>query len=310
MKRVLLTGASGLLGSNLARDWAGNLQVTGVVHQHLLDLAGVELVALDLTQPSAAERLMEQVQPELVVNCAAATSIDDCERHPQAARRLNCDLAGWVAAAAAGAGVRLIHISTDAVFDGGRGGYHESDPPSPINVYGRSKLAGEAAVQEAYPQALIVRTNLFGWNPPHKRNLAEWFLAKLVEGQPCPGFTDVCFSPVLVNQLGEVLLELASTDAGGVMHVGGASCLSKYEFGRKLAEGSGLDPELIRPTLLADVQLGAPRGQQLCLDSSYVERLLGRLLPAVETGIRRFWELRQLGSIQLREPYGISDSDA
>lgn len=299
MKRVLITGASGLLGSNLARDWAGAFDVTGVTHQHPADLPGVRMMSADLTQPGTAARLVNQVRPELVVNCAAATSIDDCERDPELAQLLNCDLAELVAAAAADAGSRLIHISTDAVFDGAQGRYREEDPPSPINAYGTSKLAGEAAVARAHPGALIVRTNLFGWNLPHKRNLAEWFLGRMADGRQCPGFSDVWFSPVLVNQLGEVLLELAETDAAGVIHAGGGTCLSKYEFGRKLAEAFGFDPELVRPNGLAAVELGAQRGQQLCLDSGRAEQLLGRAMPAVDGGMRRLRELRDRSSVEL-----------
>lgn len=299
MNRILITGASGLLGSNLAGDLADDFEVTGVVHRHTVELPGVELRTVDLSQAGSAGELIDAARPELVIHCAAAAQVDECERDPEMAMRLNRDMAGLVAAAARDAGARLIHISTDAVYDGQEGGYREADPPRPVNHYGRSKLDGEAAVRQAHPGALIVRTNLFGWNLPHKRNLSEWFLARMRRGDECPGFTDVWFSPILVNQLGQLLLELAESEAQGILHVGGGSCLSKYEFGVKLAAAFGLDQELVRPVELSTAELQARRAQRLCLDSSAAERLLGRPMPSIEEGIRRLWELRQRSPIAL-----------
>jgi dTDP-4-dehydrorhamnose reductase len=106
----------------------------------------------------------------------AATDIEACERDPALAHRLNTEMAQGVARAAAETGARLLHLSTDAVFDGADGSYREDQLPAPLNVYGKTKLAGEAAVSEAHPGALVVRTNFFGWNAKPKVNLAEWFL--------------------------------------------------------------------------------------------------------------------------------------
>lgn len=300
MDRLLITGASGLLGSNLARDLATRRQVFGVAHQHEANLPGVEMRTADLSVDGAAEQLLDEVRPELVIHCAAAAQVDACESDPEWALRLNRDMARRVARSAMVVGAGLIHISTDAVFDGRTGGYRESDPPSPVNVYGRSKLAGEQAVLEENPDALVVRTNIFGWNLAHKRNLAEWFLERIGAGERTPGFTAVWFSPMLVNHLTDVLMQLSGR-ANGILHVAGRTCLSKYEFGRKLAERFGYDPQLIEPALVDDAKLDAERGSRLCLDCGLAESILGREMPSVQAGIDRFWELRDRGTIALRE---------
>jgi dTDP-4-dehydrorhamnose reductase len=185
-------------------------------------------------------------------------------------------------------GARFLHISTDAIFDGDGSPFTEVSPARPTSVYGKSKLAGEQAVREVNPTATIVRTNLFGWSPVRADSLAEWFLGRLVRGESCPGFRDVSFSPILVNDLAEVLLKMLSAGLSGVYHVGGATCLSKYEFGRRLADLFGLRPALVRPASVDDAGMAAPRQKYLCLDSHKIERELGVRLPTIDEGLARF----------------------
>jgi dTDP-4-dehydrorhamnose reductase len=227
-----------------------------------------------------------------VIHCAAASEVDRCELDPAWAWRLNREMALNVAAAARKAGARLAHISTDAVFDGAAGYYRESDEARPITIYGESKLAGERAVQDAYPEALVLRINLFGWSPGPKRSLAEWFLSRLEAEETCPGFTDVFFSPLLAPHLGRAILDLLAAGASGVFHLPGQTCLTKYEFGVRLATEFGLDPDRIRPTSVDEAKLAARRPKQLCLNGEKAEAVLGRQLPGIESGLRELRETR------------------
>lgn len=289
MAVILITGASGLLGGNLARDYSAQYDVSGVFHSHRIALSGVKMIGADLTQDELTRRVIGKVQPDLVVHCAAATDVDRCQRDEAWAYRLNVEMARSVATAAAAREASLIHISTDAVFDGRQGGYSEHSEPAPINVYGASKLAGEAAVRKAHPDALIVRTNLFGWNlRRNHRSLAEWFLASLVEGRVIQGFGDVSFSPILVNDLGDLLLELWAKGAQGLLHLGGADCLSKHQFGRELAARFGHDPASIRRSSVDQAGLVAPRPKELCLDSGKAATVLARPVPSLAGGLDRF----------------------
>lgn len=288
MSHLLITGASGLLGANLARDFAPDHEVSGVFHRNRVPIAGVRMIGADLSQQRLARMVVGKVKPEIVIHCAAGTDVDRCQRDEEWAHRLNRDMAEHVAAAAAANGASLVHISTDAVFDGQKGDYSEEDRPEPVNIYGRTKLAGEEAVLDAHPGALIVRTNLFGRSLGTSRgSLAEWFLGELREGESPPGFTDVHFSPILVNDLGPLLLDLVGRGARGLFHIGGATCLSKFEFGRRLAAAFGYAPERIRPSTLEEVDLEAPRPKKLCLDCSKLERELGREVPTVDAGLGR-----------------------
>jgi dTDP-4-dehydrorhamnose reductase len=255
-------------------------------------------VSADLCQPGRAKEVFDRIQPDWVIHCAADTSIDELEGDPERAFRMNRDMAGNVAEAAKKTGSKLVHISTDAVFDGISGPYREDDPTQPMNVYGKSKLAGEQAVQAVCPEALIIRTNIFGWNAQPKSSLAEWFINNLMEGIPCKGFVDVYFNPLLVNQLWVILNSLMRLDLGGVFHLGSDQCISKYEFGIRLAESFDLNKELISAVEIETGSLRAPRPKNTCLDCSKIRKVINVGLLNLESHIGLFHELEQLGYVE------------
>ncbi len=287
MARVLITGVSGLLGSYLALAARQRHQVFGVYHRHPITLEDVRTVGADLSQAGAARELVETHRPDWVVHCAAATDVDRCEREPDWARKLNVEMSEFVAGACNDAGARLAHISTDAVFDGQTGDYREHDPAEPINVYGRTKLEGERAALSADPEALVVRTNLFGWSPDGRRGLAQFFVDRLEADQACPGFTDVTFSPLYASDLAEAVLGLLERGASGTMHLAGRTCLSKHEFGVRLARMLGLNPQLVEPASVDELGLVATRPKRLCLVSDRAEQALGAELPELDSGLKR-----------------------
>ena len=296
MTRVLVTGASGLLGANLILEAhrAGHTVVANS-RSRPIHHAEISWRPADLTDPGAVADLMDAAEPDWVVNCAAATDVDRCEGDREWAFGLNRDAAGYVAAAALKRRARLVHVSTDAVFDGEGGPYSESDLASPRNVYGESKLAGEIAVADVHPGAAIVRTNFYGWSPPGRISLAEWFLVGLNNNGRVNGFEDVCVSPLLANDLAGLMLDLLTAGAGGVFHLGSRNCVSKYEFGLKLAELYGLDGSSIQPVTVESVGLIAPRPKRLCLEVQKVERELQVELPSLERGLDRMEALDRSG---------------
>ena len=274
-------------------------EVIGVAGQQPLRGQPFEAVRIDLRDDDAVEHLLDRTGCEAVVHCAAMTDVDACETAPDAAWRLNARLPGRLAAAAAGRGLRLIHVSTDAVFDGVRGGYAEGDAPSPVNVYGRTKLAGERAVERAHPDAVIVRVNFFGWSATGRRSLAEWFFDHLRRGIRVGGFTDVRISPLLANDVANVLAALLARDVTGVFHAGAAHGLSKFEFGRLVAREFGFDEDLVTASVSAAAGLAAPRPRNLCLRSDRLARVLGVRPAAVEGGLTRLHELHRNGYREL-----------
>jgi dTDP-4-dehydrorhamnose reductase len=306
MARLLITGASGLLGANLVLAAKAQHEVTAVCHQHPIAVDGVRCVTVDLSRPGAADELIGAERPAWVVHCAAAADVDQCQRDPAWANRLNVEMADRVAEASAKAGARLVHVSTDAVFDGERGGYRESDAPRPVNVYGRTKLEGEQAVLARDPGAAILRTNFFGWHAWGRRGLAEWFLSQFETSKSVSGFVDSWIAPLLVNDLADLILEIAALELSGVYHAVGSECLSKYEFGRRLAVEFGFDGARVRPVPIDEAGLDAPRPRNLCLDNSKLKLDAGLHLPGASEGLIRFRQLKETG--YLRELKSLATS--
>jgi dTDP-4-dehydrorhamnose reductase len=288
LPRLLVTGAGGLLGANVVLQALGRCDV--VAHTYGMGLLpqGFEVIESDLVEDGAVERLLREVRPDWVIHCAALAEVDRCEKDPELARRVNAELAGRAARAAAASSARFLHISTDAVFDGQRGGYTEADAPRPVNRYGESKLTGEQAVLAAHPGHLVVRTNFFTWPAPGRQGLAGWILQRLGDGLDVPGFADVSFSPILASLLAGILLDMLAARLGGLYHAAGRTCLSKYDFAVALAQAMGLDTGCVVRSASQDAQLVARRGGRLCLDVKKVESALGRPMPSLDESLHYF----------------------
>lgn len=293
--RILVTGASGLLGLNLALEASRQHTVYGSVYRHNLNTKVFQVIRCNLLDPQQLKGLFELSQPDWVINCAALADLDACEADPALARQMNSELPGQLAHYVARGGARLVHVSTDAVFDGRVGNYSEEDHPNPLSVYARTKLEGEGAVLEADHQAIVARVNLFGWSISGRRSLAEWFINNLSIGNPVMGFTDVYFCPLLANDLGQLLLEMLERGLKGLYHVVSSECSTKYEFGRQLAKLFGYDEDLIRPASLSQAGLSAARSPNLTLRTDKLARDLGRSTPGLKDGLHKFHQLYQEG---------------
>jgi dTDP-4-dehydrorhamnose reductase len=294
--RLLVTGASGLLGLNLsllAQDLG--YEVVGFVHSHPLQGVPFDVRVVDLLDSPSALKAVKESRPDGIIHCAALADLGKAEKSPSLAQALNVDVPGMIAETAFDWNIPLIHISTDAVFDGRMGGYIETDPPNPLSVYARTKLAGERIVQERNPDALIARVVFYGWSLSGKRSLSEFFYNHLKDGQPVKGFIDTLFSPLYVEDLGEILLRMMRKKLKGLYHVVSPECLSKYDFGIRIAERFGFDPGLIEPVKMREIQREAPRSLNLTLEPNKLQTDLGIRLPSIEEGIDRFYKRWEQG---------------
>ena len=253
--RVLITGGGGLLGQALCRMAPADVDCEVTVRS-TPGPEGVKQHRVDLAQPLAAFELIERRRPSLVIHTAYST---------QDLGRDVVDAASEVAAACATCEVDLIHVSTDAVFDGEHAPYAETDPPAPIHPYGRAKALAEAAVRIAHPSAAIIRTSLLiNLDPPD--NTSRWVLDALRSGERPMLFSDELRSPLFVDDLATAIWKLSALNSGqrcGVWHLGGARPMSRVDIGVWLCEQYGLDASLIRRAKSADLPEPRPRDLQL-----------------------------------------------
>ncbi|MFZ5904372.1 MAG: SDR family oxidoreductase [Chloroflexota bacterium] len=301
--RLLVTGASGLLGLNLALEAMSAHEVIGVDRGKLVR-APFRVMKMDLLAPAAVETLLDSARPEWVIHCAALADLEACEENPGLARRLNADLPGDLASACASRGIRLVHISTDAVFDGTKDGFYtEEDTPNPLGIYAQTKLAGERAVLEAYPGAVVARVNFYGWSLGGRRSLAEFFFNNLTHNKSMSGFTDVVFCPMFVRHLAGVLLSMLEKRLGGLYHAVGAQAMSKYQFGVEIARKFSLPESEISPKSILSSSLTARRSHNLWLSTDKLSTDLGESLPEFSTGLDEFFTQYRQGYPQKIRSY-------
>lgn len=293
--KLLITGASGLLGINLALEAMGEHEVIGV-DRGKLKSAPFQVIKADILKADEINSIIDNTKPDWFINCAALANLEKCEEDPVQARLLNTDLPGELAVACAKREIPFIHLSTDSVFDGAKEGmYTEEDEPNPPGVYSQTKLEGERAVQSANPQAIIARVNFYGWSLGAKRSLAEFFVNNLSEGKNVNGFTDVIFCPMWVNHLAQTLIAILEKDLHGLYHVVGAQPMNKYQFGVEVARRFGLRESLISPQSVERSGLTAKRSHNLWLSVHKLSTDLGRPLPDFSTGLDGFYTQFQQG---------------
>ena len=248
---------------------------------------------------------MDETLPDVLIHCAALANLEACEANPETAKHVNAVLPGEFALETHNRGIRMVHISTDAVFDGQIplpqslapiiGGYQEGDAPNPLSVYARTKLDGELAVSSASPDAIIARVNFFGWSLSGRRSLSEFFFNNLSTGNQVKGFTDVFFCPLLANHLGRILLKMVEKGLTGLYHVVSPEAVSKDEFGRRLARRFGLDESLITPTSVTRGGLKAARSPNLVLSTQKLTEALGEPAPDINAGLEEYYNLWKQG---------------
>lgn len=266
---VVVLGASGLLGQALVRE----LNKRGLKAVGLSRGTGV-----DLARVAQLGSVLDAHAPSLVINAAALTNLDHCEREPEAAWAIHARLPGLLAQWAGSTGVPWIQVSTDHYFRGEENLLHDEHAPvTLLNEYARSKHAGEAAALTS-PLALVARTNIVGrrgW--PGLPSFAEWAVTALCSGQPFGGYTDAWASSMEAGQCAAALLDLADRGARGLLNVASRESISKARFIGDLAQALGLSaaPMQAQPR----PRTGLPRANALGLDVRKAEALLGRKLP-------------------------------
>lgn len=269
MKKLLITGASGFLGWNLCQLAAKNWQVYGTYYSHAVEIDGIDLSKINLTDYPAFKQYFQEVKPDAVIHTAAASMPNFCQTHPQESHQINVTASANIAGFCADANIPCVFTSTDLVFNGLNAPYKETDPVSPVSIYGEQKVMAENEMLSRYPQTAVCRMPLmFGEGGLVAQSFVQPMLEKLQAGEELSLFIDEFRTPVSGQTAAAGLLFAIANNVQGTIHLGGKERISRYDFFRLLIEALDIKSAKIKPCLQKDVQMSAPRPPDVSLDSS------------------------------------------
>lgn len=268
--RILITGINGLLGKDIGKVFAANkdYEVYGTGRAVCLN-PDINYRKADLTVEKEINSILDEIEPELIIHCAAYTKLDDCEKNQEYAQLMNVKVTERLAEYTD----RMVYISSDAVFGGSKGDYREEDTCDAVNYYGFTKYQGERAALHN-EKALIIRSSMYGFNTNENQSIAEWGARNLVMGRPINGFTDVLFNPLYSLQLADILLQLVEKNMQGTFHLGAKKTVSKYDFFRLLAKELNVDENLVKPVSVDTIDFVAKRTKDTSLNIMKISEII------------------------------------
>ena len=249
MKKLVITGASGVIGRALAKTCSSKYDVVGTYHDHDFKPDYMKLRHLDLTDSNDIESCLDTVQPSIVIHTAGLSDLQYCEKNTQVAENVNYRASAQLAAFCTQRAIRLVHVSTDMVFDGSKGNYNEEDTPSPINQYGRSKFSAEEAVKSICENYVIARLNLvFGHGEAVKKTFTDRILIANWSQKPYSVYEGQTRTPISIEAASRAITELAVGEFTGIYNLGGAENIERWEFALKLVTALKMDHSVIEKT--------------------------------------------------------------
>ena len=224
------------------------------------------VLQLDISDHKRISNLIDKEKPDIIINCAGRNDIDFLEKNPEKAKLVNAISPEVIAKKCEEYNSRLIHISTDSIFDGEKGMYNENDIPNPKNIYAKTKLQGEKKVLEGCSNSVIVRTNFYGIDNSQKY-LFNNMLEKLKQKQDIIGFDDVHFTPLSVENLSQQITDVTFSNYKGIIHLGSDKKISKYEFCKIMAQKLGFGENYVKQGSIDDFSFIAERPKNTSLNN-------------------------------------------
>jgi len=284
---ILITGGSGLLAINWAVAMRDRYTLILGLHKREISLAKTLAKKIDLESIDELMRIFEELGCQVVINAAGLASVEQCESDPSFAYHTNVTLTSNVARACGRLGIKLVHISTDHLFSGQEPLVKEDHLIAPVNVYGKTKAEAEYRVLDSNPEALVIRTNFYGWGTAYRQSFSDMVIKGLRSHKQITLFKDVFYTPILIENVAKIVHDLIDLKANGIFHVVGDDRISKYEFGLRIAEEFGLDSRKIIFGLLANQSRLTQRPFDMSLSNNKVSKFLGISIGGMSTHLDR-----------------------
>jgi dTDP-4-dehydrorhamnose reductase len=277
-KKILVIGSSGLVGSNLLSSISKYpFSIIPSFHSYIPDEYKNNGLQIDISDHASIAEGIKVSGPDCVVNLSCM-SIADCEKDPEKAYNVQVEGVRDLARACKKINIRLVHLSSDMVYSGNKSTpYTPDDIPDPISVYGRTKLEGEEALQEAVDNYVIVRSALvLGRGKFREGGFLDWMVEKVHKNEELPLFVDQLRTPIIVDDLIDVIFRLAESPFCGILLLGGDEDVNRVEIGEKLLFAMFKSYEMIRPISIDSIESSVPLQRDLRLDNSKLKEVIGK----------------------------------
>lgn len=256
MERILITGANGLLGQKCITELKSDyeLYLCDVHDASFLDKENIPYFVIDITKRQAVKNAITSLKPHYIVNAAAYTDVDGCETSKELCWKTNVEAVDNLVYAALKTDSKIIHISSDYIFDGKNGPYQETDVPSPLGYYGKSKLAGENVLIRSNVQSAILRTMiLYGVGIKTRPNFVTWLINEIQNERHVKIVNDQYGNPTLADDLARAIKRVIDLEKWDIFHVSGSQLIDRYHFAVRIAETFDLNPEYIVETTTTEL---------------------------------------------------------
>lgn len=273
MKNILFYGGSSLLSNLLSQYWKNQYNIYLGLNMKWIEIPGTQSIQLNHNKIKDLETIIIDNKIDVIINLSGYTNVEDCEINHDLAYYLNGYLPGELSKVSSKLNTKLVHISTDHIFDGNDQFYSEESHPEPLNIYAKSKLLGEKEVLKNNKEAIVIRTNFFGNGPSYRPSFSDKIISYLNINKQIELFDDVYYSPVHAYELADCIFKLIKINAQGVFNICSSERVSKYEFGLMIANYMNKSEDLIKPIKIASKKELVIRPKDMSLSNKKYEKL-------------------------------------
>ena len=284
--KFLVTGSAGLVGQQVVKDLSKSNQVFSCYNESKPEYG--DSVKMDLKNYEMISSVLTEIKPDVVIHLGAMTGVDLCEKEKTSASEINTKATEIIAKECSKLNSFLVYVSTDYVFDGNFGMYKEDDVANPLGFYGKSKLEGEKAVQNFSTNWCIARTSTpFGLHPT-KKSFPMWVIENLQKQKQIDVLIDQFTSPTYIPNLSRMLIEISERRITGIIHVAGASKISRYQMASMISDKLNLDGTLLKQISMNKMKWVAQRPKDSSLDVSRASSILNEKPQKIDQSLNLF----------------------